>query len=55
MPEDNPGSITRWVAGLKGGDLAAVQPLSERNRARMVELARADAGVFAPRTISWPR
>src|SRR5476649_2767460 len=41
MPDDGPGSITRWIAGLKGGDLAAVQPLWERYFARMVELARA--------------
>jgi len=41
MPDDGPGSITGWIAGLKRGDLRAVQPLWERYFARMVELARA--------------
>ncbi len=41
MPGDDDGSITRWIAELKGGDLAAAQPLWERYFARMVELARA--------------
>jgi DNA-directed RNA polymerase specialized sigma24 family protein len=41
MPGENEGSITRWIAGLKGGDLAAAQPLWERYFARMVTLARA--------------
>ena len=35
------GSISRWIAGVKGGDLAAAQPLWERYFARMVDLARA--------------
>jgi len=41
MPDDSKGSITRWIADLKAGDLAAVQPLWERYFARMVNLARA--------------
>jgi DNA-directed RNA polymerase specialized sigma24 family protein len=41
MSVDDEGSITRWIAGLKGGDLAAAQPLWERYFARMVTLARA--------------
>ncbi len=41
MPDADEGSITRWIAGVKGGDLAAAQPLWERYFARMVELARA--------------
>jgi DNA-directed RNA polymerase specialized sigma24 family protein len=41
MPGDDPGSITQWIAEVKGGDLAAVQPLWERYFARMVDLARA--------------
>ena len=41
MPDDGQGSITRWIADLKGGDLAAAQPLWERYFARMVDLARA--------------
>jgi DNA-directed RNA polymerase specialized sigma24 family protein len=41
MPGDDPGSITRWIAGVKGGDLVAAQPLWERYFARMVHLARA--------------
>ena len=40
MPDADDGSITRWIAGVKGGDLAAAQPLWERYFARMVELAR---------------
>src|SRR5262249_50882841 len=34
------GSITRWVTALKGGDLAAAQPLWERYHRRLVALAR---------------
>jgi RNA polymerase sigma factor (sigma-70 family) len=34
------GSVTRWVAALKGGDAAAAQPLWERYHRRLVELAR---------------
>jgi DNA-directed RNA polymerase specialized sigma24 family protein len=41
MPDDGEGSITQWIADLKGGDTAAVQPLWERYFARMVDLARA--------------
>jgi DNA-directed RNA polymerase specialized sigma24 family protein len=41
MPDDDDGSITRWIAGVKAGDPAAVQPLWERYFARMVQLARA--------------
>jgi DNA-directed RNA polymerase specialized sigma24 family protein len=41
MPGEDQGSITRWIAGVKGGDLAAAQPLWERYFARMVDLARA--------------
>jgi DNA-directed RNA polymerase specialized sigma24 family protein len=41
MPGDEPGSITRWIAGVKGGDAAAAQSLWERYFARMVDLARA--------------
>jgi DNA-directed RNA polymerase specialized sigma24 family protein len=41
MPGDDDGSITRWIAGVKAGDPAAVQPLWERYFARMVHLARA--------------
>src|SRR5689334_12616311 len=36
----DPGSITRWIAELKAGQDAAVQPLWERYFSRMVELAR---------------
>jgi DNA-directed RNA polymerase specialized sigma24 family protein len=38
---DGEGSITRWIAGVKAGDLSAAQPLWERYFARMVDLARA--------------
>jgi RNA polymerase sigma factor (sigma-70 family) len=34
------GSVTRWVAALKGGDPAAAQPLWERYHRRLVALAR---------------
>src|SRR5262245_24152666 len=34
------GSVTRWVTALKGGDLAAAQPLWERYYRRLVALAR---------------
>ena len=34
------GSVTRWVTALKGGDLAAAQPLWERYYRRLVTLAR---------------
>jgi DNA-directed RNA polymerase specialized sigma24 family protein len=38
MPSE--GSVTRWVTALKGGDLAAAQPLWERYHRRLVALAR---------------
>jgi hypothetical protein len=41
MAGDEDGSISRWIASVKGGDLAAAQPLWERYFARMVDLARA--------------
>jgi DNA-directed RNA polymerase specialized sigma24 family protein len=41
MPDSGPGSITRLIGDLKGGDAAAAQGLWERYFARMVELARA--------------
>jgi DNA-directed RNA polymerase specialized sigma24 family protein len=41
MPDDVPGSVTRWIAELKGGDLGAAQGLWERYFARMIVLARA--------------
>ncbi len=41
MPDDDQGSITRWIANLKDGDDSASQRLWERYFARMVELARA--------------
>src|SRR5579872_4605299 len=34
------GSVTRWVAALKVGDLAAAQPLWERYHRQLVALAR---------------
>ncbi len=34
------GSVTRWIAALKGGDAAAAQPLWERYYRRLVSLAR---------------
>jgi DNA-directed RNA polymerase specialized sigma24 family protein len=34
------GSITRWISALKGGDMAAAQPLWERYFRRLVGLAR---------------
>lgn len=34
------GSITRWVTALKGGDLAAAQPLWERYHQKLIALAR---------------
>jgi DNA-directed RNA polymerase specialized sigma24 family protein len=40
MSEDVQGSVTRWIADLKGGDRQAVQPLWERYFARMAGLAR---------------
>jgi DNA-directed RNA polymerase specialized sigma24 family protein len=40
MSGDDQGSVTRWIAEMKDGQTAAVQPLWERYFARMVELAR---------------
>lgn len=40
MPDDTQGSITRWIADLKQGDVAAANGLWERYFTRMVELAR---------------
>jgi RNA polymerase sigma factor (sigma-70 family) len=34
------GSVTRWVTALKGGDVAAAQPLWERYHRRLIGLAR---------------
>jgi RNA polymerase sigma factor (sigma-70 family) len=34
------GSVTRWITALKGGDLAAAQPLWERYYRQLVALAR---------------
>ena len=34
------GSVTRWVAALKGGDAAAAQPLWERYHRQLISLAR---------------
>jgi RNA polymerase sigma factor (sigma-70 family) len=34
------GSVTRWVTALKGGDVAAAQPIWERYHRRLVGLAR---------------
>lgn len=41
MPNDEQGSVTRWITDLKAGDRRAVQPLWERYFARMASLARA--------------
>ena len=40
MPDGGKGSITRWIADLKQGDLAAANGLWERYFTQMVELAR---------------
>jgi hypothetical protein len=40
IPGDGDGSITGCIAGAKAGDVAAAQPLWERQFARMVNLAR---------------
>ena len=39
MPSDDPGSVTHWLGELRGGDLAAVQPLWERYFLLLVRLA----------------
>jgi RNA polymerase sigma factor (sigma-70 family) len=36
----SPGSVSHWIAALKGGDQAAAQPLWERYYRRLVALAR---------------
>jgi DNA-directed RNA polymerase specialized sigma24 family protein len=41
MAEEQGGSITHWLGDLKGGDLAAAQPLWERYFSKLVVLARA--------------
>ncbi len=41
MPDDNQGSVTRWITNLKDGDREAAGPLWERYFARMANLARA--------------
>ena len=40
MPLDDPGSVSRWIDGLKAGDRAAAQPLWDRYFAQLVRLAR---------------
>lgn len=40
MSVDEGGSVTCWLGDLKGGDLAAAQPLWERYFARLVGVAR---------------
>jgi DNA-directed RNA polymerase specialized sigma24 family protein len=40
MSGEDEGSVTRWIADVKAGQNAAVQPLWERYFSRMVELAR---------------
>jgi RNA polymerase sigma factor (sigma-70 family) len=41
MLSDASGSVTHWLGALRGGDLAAAQPLWDRYFARLVRLARA--------------
>jgi DNA-directed RNA polymerase specialized sigma24 family protein len=41
MGSDDSGSVTLWIGALRGGDLAAAQPLWDRYFARLVGLARA--------------
>jgi RNA polymerase sigma factor (sigma-70 family) len=36
----SPGSVTHWIAALKGGDQAAAQPLWERYYRQLIALAR---------------
>ena len=40
MSPDDPGSVTRWINDLKGGELDAAQPLWERYFADLVRLGR---------------
>ena len=41
MSDEDHGSVSGWIGGLKAGDGAAVQPLWERYYLRLVRLARA--------------
>jgi DNA-directed RNA polymerase specialized sigma24 family protein len=41
MPDEDQGSVTRWIVSIKDGDRQAIQPLWERYFARMADLARA--------------
>ena len=50
MLDDSQGSITRWIADLKQGDLAAANGLWERYFTRMVDLARARLRIRAVET-----
>src|SRR5262245_15201080 len=40
MTGDDAGSVTCWLGNLRGGDLAAAQPLWERYFSRLVVVAR---------------
>jgi ECF sigma factor len=40
MSGEDGGSVTCWLGDLKGGDLAAAQPLWERYFSRLVGVAR---------------
>ena len=40
MPIDDPGSVSRWIDGVKAGDRAATQHLWDRYFAQLVRLAR---------------
>ena len=35
MPLEDPGSVSRWIDGLKAGDRAAAQPLWDRQCHRL--------------------
>jgi DNA-directed RNA polymerase specialized sigma24 family protein len=41
MPLEDPGSVSRWIDGLKAGDRDAAQPLWDRYFDQLVRLARA--------------
>jgi RNA polymerase sigma factor (sigma-70 family) len=45
----SPGSVSHWIAALKGGDPAAAQPLWERYYRRLVALARKKLWSARPR------